>query len=50
MVDQHQVAQSEATTNDEQPLPEDNEAELTEEDLGIVDGADGGQPTYPPYL
>jgi hypothetical protein len=24
--------------------------ELTEEDLGAVDGGEGGQTTYPPYL
>ncbi|WP_405590666.1 hypothetical protein [Streptomyces sp. NBC_01190] len=51
MADKKKAQQSEAArTAGEQHLVEDTDQELTEEDLEIVDGGDGGQTTYPPYL
>ncbi|WP_369221619.1 hypothetical protein AB5J52_07340 [Streptomyces sp. R39] len=44
---QHPEAARDAS---EQHLAEDTGQELTEEDLDVVDGGDGGQTTYPPYL
>ncbi|MFG2480739.1 hypothetical protein [Streptomyces fagopyri] len=47
MSDNNKGQKSEASRSaDEQPF----EQELTEEDLDLVDGGDGGQNTYPPYL
>jgi hypothetical protein len=49
MADKRREKQSEAITVDDQSSDR-TEHELTEDDLGVVDGGDGGQTTYPPYL
>jgi hypothetical protein len=50
MVDKNLEQQSEEIFLDVQPQLDGQDQELTEEDLDAIDGADGGQPTYPPYL
>lgn len=50
MVDKNIELQAEEIFLDVQPQLDGPDQELTEEDLVAIDGADGGQPTYPPYL
>ncbi|WP_162625221.1 hypothetical protein [Streptomyces cadmiisoli] len=51
MIDRNEEQESEAAHLAGAHLTvEDADQELTEQDLDLIDGGDGGQTPYPPYL